>query len=104
VPLPLEFPILPISRRRYSGGTFTRVDIGGNIYNGVQAAVGGRGAFTGEAIYAVEIYDANTDRLLEAYVTQRYPRPYNLTATFGSLTAAEVGDSCESGPAPGATA
>jgi hypothetical protein len=72
-------------------GTFTRLDIGGNIYNGVQSAVGGKGAFTGEAIYAVEIYDAQTNRLLEAYVTKRYPRPYNVKATFGALTAAEVG-------------
>jgi hypothetical protein len=72
-------------------GTFTRLDIGGNIYNGVQSAVGGRGAFTGQAIYAVEIYDARTNRLLEAYVTERYPRPYNVKATFGALTAAQVG-------------
>lgn len=72
-------------------GTFTRLDIGGNIYNGVQSAVGGRGAFTGQALYAVEIYDAKTNRLLEAYVTERYPRPYNVKATFGALTAAEVG-------------
>jgi hypothetical protein len=71
--------------------TFTRLDIGGNIYNGAQSVVGGRGAFTGEAIYAVEIYDARTNHLLEAYVARRYPRPYNVTATFGSLTAAEVG-------------
>ena len=72
-------------------GTFTRLDVGGNIYNGVQSAVGGRGAFTGEAIYAVEIYDARTNRLLEAHVSDRYPRPYNVTATVGALTAAQVG-------------
>ena len=71
--------------------TFTRLDIGGNIYNGAQSVVGGRGAFTGEAIYAVEIYSAQTNRLLEAYVARRYPRPYNVSATFGALTAAEVG-------------
>jgi len=72
-------------------GTFTRLDIGGNIYNSVQSVRGGRGAFTGEAIYAVELYDAQTDRLLEAYVARQYPRPYNVKATFGSLTAAQVG-------------
>lgn len=72
-------------------GTFTRLDLGGNIYNGVQSVVGGRGAFTGEAIYAVEIYDAQTNRLLEAYVSEAYPRPYNIKATFGALTAAQVG-------------
>ena len=71
--------------------TFTRLDIGGNIYNGAQSVVGGRGAFTGEAIYAVEIYSSQTNRLLEAYVARRYPRPYNVTATFGALAAAEVG-------------
>jgi uncharacterized lipoprotein YmbA len=72
-------------------GTFTRFDIGGNVYNGVQSVVGGRGAFTGEVMYAVEIYDAQTKRLLEAYVSKRYPRPYNVKATFGSLSAAQVG-------------
>jgi hypothetical protein len=71
--------------------TFTRFDIGGNVYNGVQSIVGGRGAFTGEVMYAVEIYDAQTQRLLEAYVSKRYPRPYNVKATFGSLSAAQVG-------------
>lgn len=72
-------------------GTFTHFDIGGNVYNGVQSVVGGRGAFSGEVMYAVEIYDAQTQRLLEAYVSKRYPRPYNVKASFGSLTAAEVG-------------
>jgi Protein of unknown function (DUF3313) len=72
-------------------GTFTHFDIGGNVYNGVQSVVGGRGAFSGEVMYAVEIYDAQTNRLLEAYVSKRYPRPYNLKATFGSLSAAQVG-------------
>jgi hypothetical protein len=72
-------------------GTFTRLDLGGNIYNGVQSAVGGRGAFTGEAIYAVEIYDAPTNRLLEAHISKVYPRPYNIAATFGALKAAQVG-------------
>ena len=43
-----------------------------------------------EAIYAVEIYDAQTNRLLEAYVAQRYPRPYNVAATFGALRVAHA--------------
>jgi Protein of unknown function (DUF3313) len=89
--LRLKLTLTGATKTKPAVSTFSRLDIGGNIYNGVQSVVGGRGAFTGEAIYAVEIYDAQTNRLLEAYVAQRYPRPYNVKATFGALTAAEVG-------------
>jgi hypothetical protein len=89
--LRLKLTLLGAMRTKPVVGTFTRLDIAGNIYNSVQSAVGGRGSFTGEAIYAIEIYDAVSNRLLEAYVTQRYPRPYNVKATFGALTAAKVG-------------
>lgn len=89
--LRLKLTLTGASRTKPVVGTFTRLDIGGNIYNGVQSVRGARGAFTGEVIYAVEIFDAQTNRLLEAYVSQQYPRPYNVKATFGALTAAQVG-------------
>ncbi|WP_341316459.1 DUF3313 domain-containing protein [Paraburkholderia sp. IMGN_8] len=71
--------------------TFTHFDIGGNLYNGVQAARGKEGAFSGSVIYAVEIYDASTNRLLSAYVTKQYPNAFNLGASFGSLGASKTG-------------
>jgi hypothetical protein len=72
-------------------GPFTHFDIGGNVYNGVQAIRGKEGAFSGYVIYSVEIYDASTNRLLDAYVTKQYPNAMNLGASFGSLSAAKTG-------------
>jgi hypothetical protein len=72
-------------------GPFTRFDLSGGIYNVVQTARGKEGAFTGSVMYAVEIYDASTGRLLNAYVTKQYPNPYNIGASFGSLSASKTG-------------
>ena len=71
--------------------TVSRFDIAGGLYNGVQAIRGGNGAFTGSVTYAVEIYDASTNRLLHAYVSKQYPNAMNIGATFGSLSAAKTG-------------
>lgn len=71
--------------------TVSRIDIGGGLYNGVQAVRGGEGSFTGAVIYAVEIYDASTNRLLNAFVSKQYPGSLNIGATFGSLAAAKTG-------------
>ena len=54
-------------------GTIMKVDIGGGSYNAVQAARGKEGAFSGSVSYAVEIYDAPSNRLLAAYVEKQYP-------------------------------
>lgn len=72
-------------------GTMSRFDVGGLVYNGVQAARDGEGSMTGSVIYAVEIFDAATSRLLGAFVTKQYPAPTNIKATVGPLTAAEAG-------------
>jgi hypothetical protein len=72
-------------------GTMSRFDIGGLVYNGVQAARDGEGSMTGSVIYAVEIFDAATSRLLSAFVSKQYPSPTNIKATVGPLTAAEAG-------------
>jgi len=69
----------------------THVDIAGNLYNSVQAIRGGEGLMAGSAIYAVEIYDASTSRLLSAYVTKQYPGALNVGASFGSMGAAKTG-------------
>jgi hypothetical protein len=72
-------------------GTLSRFDIAGGLYNGVQAARGKEGALTGSVIYAVEIHDASTNRLLSAYVTKQYPNPYNIGASVGKLNASKTG-------------
>ena len=69
----------------------TRFDLSGGLYNGVQSVRGGEGLMTGSVLYAVEIYDAETTRLLAAYVTKQYPNAYNVGATMGSLAAAKTG-------------
>jgi len=69
----------------------THIDIAGNLYNSVQAVRGGEGLMAGSALYAVEIYDASTTRLLSAYVTKQYPGALNVGASFGSLGAAKTG-------------
>ncbi|HWT99240.1 MAG TPA: DUF3313 family protein, partial [Terriglobales bacterium] len=56
-----------------------------------QSVRGGEGLMTGSVLYAVEIYDAETTRLLAAYVTKQYPNAYNVGATMGSLAAAKTG-------------
>lgn len=71
--------------------TFTRFDLSGGLYNAVQAVRGREGMMTGSVIYAVEIYDAASDRLLDAFVAKQYPGAYNIPATVGSLAAARTG-------------
>lgn len=71
--------------------TLSRFDIAGGLYNSVQAVRGREGAFTGSVIYAVEIYDAGSNRLLSAFVAKQYPNAWNLGSTFGSLSASKVG-------------
>lgn len=71
--------------------TFAHLDIGGNLYNGVQAIRGGDGLMTGWVMYAVEIHDASSGELLEAYEEKQYPNALNPLPTFGSLAAAKAG-------------
>ena len=72
-------------------GTLSRFDLAGAVYNGVQAARDGEGMMTGSVIYAVEIFDAPSARLLGAYVTKQYPNAYDIKASVGSLAAATAG-------------
>ena len=72
-------------------GTLSRFDMAGAVYKGVQAARDGEGSLTGSVIYAVEIFDATTSRLLGAFVSKQYPNPYNIKASVGALAAAEAG-------------
>ncbi|NDL61496.1 DUF3313 domain-containing protein [Acerihabitans arboris] len=72
-------------------GTFTKFDIGGGPYNIVQSIRGKEGLMNGSVNYAVEIYDSATNKLLNAYVAKQYPNAMNVSASIGSLSAAEVG-------------
>lgn len=45
----------------------------------------------GSVNYAVEIYDAPSNRLLSAYVTKQYPNAMNAGATFVRLKGSKVG-------------
>ncbi len=72
-------------------GPFSHIDLGGGAYNAVQAARGREGSMTGSVNYAVELYDAMSNRLLLAYVTKQYPNAMNVGASFSSLAASKVG-------------
>lgn len=72
-------------------GPLSRFDLAGGLYNSVQSVGGGEGTMTGSVLYAVEITDANTNRLLLSYVSKQYPNSLNIGATFGSLAAARTG-------------
>lgn len=72
-------------------GPFSRFDMAGGVYNGVQAARGREGSMSGSANYAVEIHDATNGRLLRSYVTRQYPNAMNVGATFSPLAASRSG-------------
>lgn len=72
-------------------GTVTKFDLAGGPYNIVQALRGKEGMLSGSVNYTVEIYDAVSNRLLNAYIAKQYPNAMNVGATIGSLSAAEVG-------------
>jgi len=72
-------------------GTLSRFDLAGGIYNGVQTARDREGTLTGSVIYAVEIYRAHDNRLLQAFITKQYPSPWNLSASMGALAASKAG-------------
>ncbi|RKP51742.1 DUF3313 domain-containing protein [Pararobbsia silviterrae] len=67
------------------------IDVAGGGYNGLQALNGGQAAFSGSVSYAVELYDASTNRLLVAYVAEQYPSPFNVRAVFDHLGAPKAG-------------
>lgn len=57
----------------------------------MQTVRGGEGLMTGSVIYAVDIRDASTNRLLTTFVTKQYPSPLNIPASVGALSAARAG-------------
>lgn len=71
--------------------TLSRFDVAGAVVNGVQTIRDGEGTFTGSVRYVVEIQDAKTGRLLTAFVSKQYPKPYDIQAGIGPLDAAKTG-------------
>lgn len=72
-------------------GALSHVDVGGGVINAVQAVRGREGTMAGSVSYAVEIYDASSNRLLSAYVTKQYPNAMNAGATFVPLKGSKIG-------------
>lgn len=72
-------------------GTLTHFDLAGGIYNTMQGVRGKQGMMSGAVVYAVEIRDTQSDRLLHAQVTKQYPGALNIPASFGALKSAKVG-------------
>lgn len=72
-------------------GTLTHFDLAGGLYNTVQGVRGKQAMMSGAVVYAVDIRDAQSDRLLHAQVTKQYPGALNIPASFGVLKAAKVG-------------
>ena len=71
--------------------TATRFDLVGAPYNIVQSIRGKEGSFTGSVSYAVEIFDATSLVLLDAYVTKQYPNALNVSASLGKMDASMTG-------------
>jgi hypothetical protein len=72
-------------------GPLSRFDIAGGPYNAFQGIRGKEGTMTGSVIYAVEVYDSITDKLLLAEVAKQYPGAMNVGAAMGSLKAPMAG-------------
>lgn len=72
-------------------GTFSHFDLAGGPYNAVQGIRGKQGMVSGAVMYAVEIYDAQTGRLLNAHVTKQYPGALDIGASIGAMKAAKKG-------------
>jgi hypothetical protein len=45
----------------------------------------------GSVTYAVEIYDSQSNQLLRSFVSKQYPAAENISASIGTLSAAETG-------------
>lgn len=72
-------------------GPLSRFDLAGGPYNAFQGIRGKEGTMTGSVIYAVEIYDSMSNKLLHAEVAKQYPNALNIGASFGALTAPMTG-------------
>ncbi|NVN11048.1 DUF3313 domain-containing protein [Nguyenibacter vanlangensis] len=71
--------------------TISHISSVGLVTNAGMQAAGGNGTAYGAVYYAVEVYDAQTSRLLYAQVTVQTPDALDPTVSFGYLDAAREG-------------
>jgi hypothetical protein len=71
--------------------TITHVAPVGLLVNAGLQAAGHNGTFFGSVSYAVDVYDADTGRLIYASISKETPHALDLTASFGRLDAARAG-------------
>ncbi|GLQ89860.1 DUF3313 domain-containing protein [Dyella flagellata] len=72
-------------------GTVQQIVPVGAVLGTLKSAADKPSRSLGSVTYAVEIYDSQSDRLLRAFVTKQYPAAENISASLGTLSAAETG-------------
>ena len=82
----LRIQVTLLGGQKTKGGvaTATRVTPIGIGLSAVKSALGKQGTFTGSLLYAVEVYDAQTNELLLAAVRRRTPDPLDVPATLST--------------------
>jgi NAD(P)-dependent dehydrogenase (short-subunit alcohol dehydrogenase family) len=63
----------------------------GTVISALVTVMGQQGQFCGSVTYAVEVRDSETNTLLQAFVSKRYPWAVNPLDSFGSYAAAKAG-------------
>jgi hypothetical protein len=71
--------------------TVTHVLPFGVVMNAGRQAFGANGSFFGDVLYAAEIYDVESNKLIYAYVAKETPDALDITASIGYLDAAKTG-------------
>ena len=82
----LRIQVTLLGGEKTKGGvaTATRVTPIGLGLSAVKSALGKQGTLTGSLLYAVEVYDAQTNELLLAAVRRRTPDPLDVPATLST--------------------
>jgi Protein of unknown function (DUF3313) len=80
--LRLRVTILGATKTKGGLATATRVTPVGFGLSALKSALGKGGSLTGSILYAVELYDAQTNQLLLAAVRRRTPDPLDVPATL----------------------
>jgi len=82
--LRLRVTLLGANKTQGGIATATRVTPLGFATSAVKSALGRKGTLTGSVLYAVELFDAQSNKLLLAAVRRRTPDPLDVPATFST--------------------
>lgn len=82
--LRLRVTIIGADKTKGGIATATRVTPLGFASSALKSALGKTGTFTGSLLYAVEVYDAQSNELLLAAVRRRTPDPLDVPATLST--------------------